>query len=210
MEKKKLTLKELLVLVIFGVILFVSKQIMEFLPNIHPVAMFIAVFTLVYRSKALISIYVYAFLIGLLNGFNLWWYPYLYIWTILWGMIMLIPKKLSPTKTVVLASIMCALHGILYGTLYAPFQALAFGLNFEGTLAWIVAGFPWDVIHMCGNIAMSFLIAPLYKVLKKLASNQASPSPLPFEKPKVKMPAKRVTLTPDFSNEQKKTYYLKK
>ena len=172
MKKQKLV--DFILLVIFGVIMFISKMITEFLPNIHAVAMFIAVFTLYYRHRALISIYVYAFLIGFIYGFSMWWYPYLYIWTILWAFIMLIPKRLSLKWKVVFATIFCALHGILYGTLYAPFQAIAFGLTFEGMLSWIVVGFPWDIVHMCGNIALSVLIAPLYKTIEKLNSNRHS------------------------------------
>ncbi len=155
-----------------GAIMFISKVIMEFLPNIHAIAMFIAVFTLVYRWHALIPIYLYVFLVGLYNGFGTWWVPYIYIWTILWAFIMLIPKRLSIKKKAVISTILCGLHGITYGILYAPFQALAFGLSFEGMFAWIVAGFPFDIVHMCGNIAMSFLILPLYKAIVKLENQR--------------------------------------
>lgn len=169
---KRSVIRDIIIFAMLGTIMFISKLIMEFLPNIHAVAMFIAVFTLVYRWRALIPIYVYVFLVGLVNGFNLWWYPYIYIWTILWALIMLIPKGLSIKKKAVISAICCALHGIAYGTLYAPFQALAFGLNFEGMIAWIVAGFPFDIVHMCGNIAMSVLIVPLYNVINKLENKR--------------------------------------
>ena len=165
---KKNAIRDIIVFSMLGTIMFISKLIMEFLPNIHAVAMFIAVFTLVYRWKALIPIYVYVFLVGLVNGFGTWWYPYIYIWAILWAFIMLIPKRLSIKKKAVISAVLCGLHGITYGILYAPFQALAYGLNFEGMIAWIVAGFPFDIVHMCGNIAMSVLILPLYKLINKL------------------------------------------
>ncbi len=165
---KKSVIRDTIIFAMLGAIMFISKVIMEFLPNIHAVAMFIAVFTLVYRWKALIPIYIYVFLIGIVNGFGTWWYPYIYIWAVLWAFIMLIPKRLSIKKRAVISAILCGLHGITYGIMYAPFQALAFGLNFEGTIAWIVAGFPFDIVHMCGNIAMSVLIMPLYRVINKL------------------------------------------
>ena len=44
-----LTLFELVLLPIFGVMMYISKLVMEFLPNIHLLAMFITVFTLTYR-----------------------------------------------------------------------------------------------------------------------------------------------------------------
>ena len=166
-------LVDLIVLVSFGIIMFISKMIMEFLPNVHAIAMFIAVFTLSYRHKALISIYVYAFLSGFTFGFSTWWYPYLYIWTVLWALIMLIPKNASIKCKGILATVFCALHGISYGVLYAPFQALAFGLSFEGMISWIAVGFPWDIVHMLGNIAMSVLIIPLYKTIVKLQATSS-------------------------------------
>lgn len=169
---KKSAIRDIIIFSMLGAIMFISKMIMEFLPNIHAVAMFIAVFTLVYRWKALIPIYIYVFLVGLVNGFGTWWYPYIYIWAVLWVFIMLIPKRLSIKKRAVISAILCGLHGLLYGILYAPFQALAFGLNFEGMIAWIVAGFPFDIVHMCGNIAMSVLILPLYNVMIKLENKR--------------------------------------
>ena len=165
------TRKTILVIVIgamLGSLMFVSKLVMEFLPNIHLLAMFIVVFTLVYRYYALIPIYVFAMLTGLYGGFGLWWVPYLYIWTILWAVVMVLPKRLKPKIAIPIYISVAALHGLLYGTMYAPFQALAFGLNFESTIAWIISGLPFDVTHMIGNIVTGFMIYPLYKLLLKL------------------------------------------
>lgn len=163
---------DMIIFSMLGAILFISKIIMEFLPNIHPLAMLIAVYTLVYRSKALVPIYVYVFMLGVYYGFAQWWIPYLYIWTVIWAFIMLIPKDASLKTKGILSAVFCALHGILFGTLYAPAQALLFGLNFHGMIAWIIAGLPYDVIHMLGNIVMSVLIVPLYKVLSRLEASR--------------------------------------
>ena len=65
--------------------MFCSKVIMEALPNIHLLGMLTMVYTLTFRWKALIPIYIYVFLNGLYAGFNVWWVPYLYIWTVLWA-----------------------------------------------------------------------------------------------------------------------------
>ena len=151
-----------------GSLMFLSKLVMEALPNIHLLSMFIIVFTLVYRQYALIPIYVFAMLTGLYGGFNLWWVPYLYIWTILWAIIMIIPKRIKPQIAIPIYIAVAALHGLLYGTMYAPFQALAFNFDFKMTVAWIMAGLPFDIIHMVGNIVTGCLIYPLYKLLLKL------------------------------------------
>lgn len=151
----------------FGAIMFISKLIMEFLPNIHPLGLFITVLTLLYRAKALIPIYIYVFLNGLYAGFATWWVPYTYIWLVLWLLIMIIPKNASNKMIFTLSLVFNAIFGLSFGLLYMPFQAFAFGLNFQGAISWFIAGLPFDIIHMCGNIALSFLVLPLYKVLKK-------------------------------------------
>ena len=79
-----------------GTLMFCSKIIMELLPNIHLIGMFVMVCTIVFRVKALVPIYVFVAITGLYAGFAPWWVPYIYIWTVLWGLTMLIPKKIPP------------------------------------------------------------------------------------------------------------------
>lgn len=148
--------------------MYCSKVIMEWAPNIHLLGMFTMTYTLAYRVKGLIPIYVYVFLNGLFAGFALWWIPYLYIWTVLWGVTMLLPKNMPTKVAMFVYPVVCALHGLAFGTLYAPAQALLFGLNFQQMLAWIAAGFTFDVIHAVGNLCAGCLILPLVKLIRKL------------------------------------------
>ena len=92
----------------------------------------------------------------------------MYIWTVLWAFTMLIPKFKSKSLTAAVYIIVCGLHGFLFGTLYAPAQALLFGLDFKGTIAWIIAGFPFDIIHGVCNLLLGTLIYPLTLVLEKI------------------------------------------
>ena len=170
MEKKKpaLSPKEIVVFAMLGSILFLSKLLMEWAPNIHLVGMLIMVYTLVYRKKALIPLYLYVFLMGLFYGFATWWIPYLYIWTVLWAVTMLLPKNMPKMIAIPVYMAVCGLHGLCYGILYAPAQALLFGLNFKGMLTWIAAGFVFDALHGLGNLAAGILIIPLVSLLTKL------------------------------------------
>ncbi|HHU84263.1 MAG TPA: hypothetical protein GXZ23_03730 [Clostridiales bacterium] len=152
--------------------MFCSKIILEFLPNIHLLGMFTMVYTLVFRKKALFPIYVYVFINGLYAGFATWWIPYLYIWTVLWAVTMLLPKNMPKKIAIVVYPLVCGLHGLLFGTLYAPAQALLFGLDFKGMISWIIAGLPWDAVHAAGNIVTGFLIIPLSELLRKLFKGQ--------------------------------------
>lgn len=169
--KPFLTPLELVTFAILGSLMYCSKIVMEWMPNIHLLGMFTMTFTLAYRVKGLIPIYVYVFLNGFFSGFAIWWVPYLYIWAVLWGATMLLPKKIPAKAAVFIYPVVCGLHGLLFGTLYAPAQALFFGFNFQQTLAWIAAGFPWDILQAVGNFAAGFLILPLVKLIRKLDKN---------------------------------------
>lgn len=162
----KLNVREITVFGMLGALMYASKLIMEILPNIHLIGVFTIALTVVYRSKALFPIYVFVFLTGIYAGFAGWWIPYLYIWTILWGVTMLLPRKMPAPVRPIVYMLVCGLHGICYGTLYAPAQAIMFGLNFKGMVAWIIAGFPWDVVHGIGNLVCGILIVPIISALK--------------------------------------------
>ena len=151
--------------------MYASKIIMEFAPNIHLLGVFIVAFTVVYRKKALYPIYVFVIICGLLNGFSSWWLPYLYIWTILWGAIMLLPRKLPKWLAPFVYMMVSAAHGFLYGTLYAPVQALLYGLNLEKTIAWIITGLPYDIIHGVSNFFCGILIIPVITILRRAEKN---------------------------------------
>lgn len=163
----KLTVREITVFAMLGALMYVSKVVMEGLPNIHMIGVFTVAITLVYRKKALYAVYTYVLLNGLFGGFSVWWLPYLYIWTVLWGATMLTPKNIPSKIKPIVYMILCSMHGFLFGVLYAPAQALLFGLNFSQTLSWIAAGFPFDCIHGVSNFFCGLLIVPIVKALEK-------------------------------------------
>lgn len=163
----KPTIKETVIFGMLGALMFASKKIMEFMPNIHLIGVFIIAITVVYRKKALYPIYTYVFLDGLFSGFSMWWIPYLYIWTVLWGVTMLLPKNMQNKAKPFVYMGICALHGFSFGVLFAPAQAILFGLNFKATITWIIAGLPFDLIHGVSNLFCGLLVCPIISVLKK-------------------------------------------
>ena len=128
-RRDSLDVREMCIFAMLGSVMFASKVIMEALPNIHLLGMLTVTYTLVYRKKALIPIYLYVVLNGLFSGFNFWWLPYTYIWTILWGIIMLLPRNIPRKVQFILYPLICAIHGFAFGILYSPAQALMFGLT---------------------------------------------------------------------------------
>ena len=167
-KRQFLSTREMVLFSMLAALMFVSKVLMEFLPNIHLLGVLTMVYTLTFRKKALIPIYLYVFLNGLFAGFSVWWIPYLYLWALLWGATMLLPKKMPLWLASALYPTICCLHGLFFGTLYAPVQAIAYGFSFEETLAWIAMGLRFDVLHAVGNFSLGLLILPLSTCLKAL------------------------------------------
>lgn len=156
---------ELVLFSMLGALMLASDIAMEAFPNIHIVGMLSIAFTAVFRFKALIPIYVYVFLTGLIYGFAFWWVAYLYVWLILWGMTMLIPRRTPKALCAVLYPTVCALHGLLFGALNAPLYAIAYGMGFDGMIAWIVSGLGFDLVHCLGNLGFGLLILPLSELM---------------------------------------------
>lgn len=169
--KRRLSTRELAIFGVLAAVMISTKKAMEALPNIHLVGVITVAMTLVYRRKALFPLYVYVILEGVFGGFGTWWLPYLYVWTVLWGMTMLLPEKMPEKVRPFVYGAVCGLHGLLFGILYAPSQMVLFGLNLRGAVAWIAAGFPFDCIHGVSNLILGMiLIVPLTKVLKKFGT----------------------------------------
>lgn len=171
MKNGKLTIREMAVFAMLGALMYASKMIMEVAPNVHLLGVFTIAFTVVYRKKALYPIYTYVILNGIFCGFATWWIPYLYLWAVLWGATMLLPKRIPEKLRPLVYMLLCAAHGFLFGTLYAPAQALLYGLSFQKMIAWIISGLPWDFVHGVSNFFCGILIVPIVKILTFLEKN---------------------------------------
>ena len=167
----KITVREMTIFGMLGALMYASKIIMEVAPNVHLLGVFTIAITVVYRKKALYPIYTYVLLNGMFSGFATWWIPYLYLWTVLWAVTMILPQKMPKAVKPIVYMFVNACHGFLFGTLYAPAQALLFGLSFDAMIAWIIAGLPWDLIHGVSNFFCGMLIVPIITVLHRMERN---------------------------------------
>ncbi len=132
------------------------------LPNIELVTLFVILLTTVYGVKTLISIYLFVMLEGLYWGFGTWWIGYLYVWTILFGIVMLLRKY----SHVALWTVVAGAFGLSFGTLFAPIYLVIGGPG--AAVGWIVSGLGLDVMHCIGNVATTALLfIPLQKVMLK-------------------------------------------
>ena len=164
-QRKPVTAREIALFGLCAGLMLAGKKVMEPLPNIHPVGLMIVVMTVLFRARALYPLYTYILLEGLLGGFGTWWIPYLYVWVILWAGVMLLPRNLPPRLAPLIYGLICGLHGLAFGALYAPAQALLYGLNFKTMLMWIASGFPYDCIHGVANFVLAAVLSvPLIRV----------------------------------------------
>lgn len=173
-KKVLLTVFDIAIFGMLGALMMVSDLLMNIIPNVHLVGVMIVVLTVVYRWKALFPIYVYVVLIGFAEGFGMWWLPYLYVWTVLWGIVMLLPRKMPRWLAPILYTLVCGLHGFAFGFLWIPSQMLLMSFSFEQALVWWQFGFfTADIPHGIGNLVGSVLIVPMVTLIRKLDKRTA-------------------------------------
>lgn len=159
----KLTVKELVLIALLSAVLLVCQVGFAFLPNIEVVSLLVIIYTLFFKKKTLYIIYIFALLEGLIYGFGIWWIMYLYVWTILWGITMLLKKEKSP----VIWAFISGFFGLFFGTLCSVPYFITGGVSMG--LSWIVAGLQMDIIHGIGNFFVALLLfQPLYAAFQKV------------------------------------------
>ncbi len=148
---------------ILGAILLVSQIALAPLPNIEIVSVLVVLFTLVLGKYVAYTLSVFILLEGLVYGFGLWWFSYLYIWTILAILAFFFRKMESRLGW----ALLCGFYGLLFGTLtsFPTFILSGFAVG----VAYILSGIPFDLIHAAANFLLAFLLLPvLRKLLEKL------------------------------------------
>ena len=165
MIMRKVNTGELVSMALLSAILLIGQVGMSYLPNIEIVSLLIYIYTQVYRKKVFFIIYVFVFLEGCIYGVGLWWFGYLYIWSIL-ALIVLLNKKRQ--TSVLTTSAILGAYGLSFGFLYSIPYFLAGG--WAAGFSYWVSGIPFDLLHCGGNIAVSLVCyRPLCALIGKLS-----------------------------------------
>lgn len=160
-------IRDIATMALLTAILFVGQIGLSFLPNIEIVSLLVIVYTQLYRKKVFLIIYVFALLQGLTYGFSLFWAGYLYVWSILALIVLLLKEQ----KSYLVWAVVSGAFGLAYGFLYAIPVFITSGAA-SGMSFWI-AGIPFDIAHCVGNAVVAVLLyKPIYHVLYKLVMNQ--------------------------------------
>lgn len=158
--------RSLVIMAMLTAILFLGQVCMAFLPNIEVVTLLVILYTQVYKKKVFFIIYAFALLEGVFYGFGIWWFNYLYVWSIL-ALIVLVVKSESP----LVWSIIAGAYGLAFGFLCALPYFVSGGVG--GGLAYWISGLHFDVLHCIGNVVVCLVLyKPMYYILKKLENVQ--------------------------------------
>lgn len=166
-QQMKLSVKELILFGMLGGIVSLSQIALSFIPNVETVTLFIIIFSLIYRKKALFIVFVFVIIMGIIYGFGLWWWGYLIIWPLLCLLTIRLKKILL--KSSIIRSVYSGLFGLLFGAFFAIPYAIFGGIN-AGIAYWI-SGIPFDIIHGVGNYFIMLILGEtLLKLINKLNS----------------------------------------
>lgn len=159
----RLSVRELCILAFFAALMFSVKTALASIPNVHLNALLIILVTLYFGWRALYAVGVYILLEGLIFGFSIWWFSYLYVWPLLVALVMLFRRNDSPLVWAVLAGV----YGLAFGPLmYLGYFAILGGWRGFGAM-WI-AGIPYDLIHAASNfLTVLILFGPLSKIMDR-------------------------------------------
>jgi len=153
-------IKDIAMIGMMSALLFAVQVALGFLPNIELVSLLIILFTLNFRWKTLYIIYIFALLEGFMYGFGIWWFYYLYIWTILFFITLFFSKNRSSFFWAVVSGV----FGICFGALCAISYLFLGGL--QTAIGYWVSGIPFDIAHGIGNFVIALvLFRPLNNLL---------------------------------------------
>ena len=161
-QSAKIRLFEIILLTLFGVLMYVSQVVMASLPNIELVSLLIILTARKFGYKSLVSVYVFVWCEILTYGLSLWVVNYLYVWAILCLIICLVRK----IDSVWLYTLISALFGLAFGSICSIPSFFIGGISFG--ISYIISGFGFDLAHCVGNAVLTFLLyRPLTIVLEK-------------------------------------------
>ena len=168
MDNKKVLIstKDIVLMGIMLAVLEVGKFALSFIAGVEVVTLLFILYTLFFGKKIFYMLPAFLIIEGIIGGFGIWWFMYVYIWAILVFITYLCRKH----ESMWFWSIICGLFGLLFGTLCCPVYFVTFGT--QTAISWWIAGIPTDIIHGVSNfILCMILFKPLKKVLDRIKVN---------------------------------------
>ncbi|ODU58626.1 MAG: hypothetical protein ABT01_00040 [Clostridium sp. SCN 57-10] len=160
--------RELISMAFLAAIAFAGQVALASLPNIEIVTLLFMLYTMVCGKRVFAVIYVFVLLEGVLYGFGLWWFSYLYVWSILAFIVLLLRRN----RSVVFWAVVSGAFGLCFGALFAIPYLFSGGIS--AAFSYWIAGIPFDLIHCVSN---AVLVLVLWKPLLTLLQNSRTLNP---------------------------------
>ncbi len=155
-------LRELILLTLLGVVMYVSQVVMAPLPNIEIVSILIIITARKFGVKSLLAVYIFVGCEILTYGISMWVINYLYVWAVLCIIVCLI----RGIDNIWVYTLINALYGLFFGILCSVPYFLVGGIG--AGIASIISGLPFDLAHCAGNFVTAlFLYKPLTTAINK-------------------------------------------
>src|SRR5699024_8690764 len=114
-DSAKIKVRDYAILAVCAAVLLVVQVGLAFLPNIELVSLLIMIYAKSFGKKVFWIIYVFVFLEGIIYGFGIWWINYLYVWSILAGVVLLLKKQ----ESIWIWALVAGFFGLLFGAFCA-------------------------------------------------------------------------------------------
>lgn len=159
-----MSVQKLTRIALLSAILYVSKVILDFLPNVELVSLFVILFSLVFGRETLLIVTVFNLFQIIQWGLGTWTISYLYVWPLLCLLTLLLKKIIK--EEFIIWSIFSGCFGLIFGSLFA---LVYIPVDPAYALSYWISGLPWDVWHAVWNFVLMLTLGkPLYKLLNRL------------------------------------------
>ncbi len=166
--------RRIAILGLLAALLIVAQVSLAFLPNIELVSLLILLFSILTGKYAFAPVYVFVLAEGLIYGFTLWWFFYLYAWLPLLLLGWLFRHQRSP----LFFAVINAGFGLCFGALYALLFLFTGGP--ASALSVLISGLPFDLLHCLSNFIVTLLLfRPLRQIGEKVLGGVFSSPPNP-------------------------------
>lgn len=150
------------------------KFAMAALPNLELTSFWVILFALCFGRRIYLVVPVFIVLEGLVYGFGMWWFMYLYAWPLL----ALVTRMLRNMDSALGWAVVSGLFGLMFGALCSiPYGILGavdgLGSGLRAAFTWWVAGIPFDLIHCVGNFTLMLaLYRPMRRAMRAVGTRE--------------------------------------
>lgn len=144
------------------------KVVMAVLPNIELTSFWVILFALAFGRRIYLVVPVFTVLEGLMYGFGMWWFMYLYAWPALAVLTRLMRRMDSAVGWATVSGAFGLLFGLLCSIPYGVVGAVdGLSAGLRAAFVWWVAGIPFDLVHGASNFAfMLVLYRPMRRAME--------------------------------------------